>query len=235
MAFDGKEVLGIIPARGGSKGLPRKNVYPLDGIPLINYSIRAGLRSKYVDSVIVSSDDPEILRIAEQQGAGTLQRPVGLATDSASPHAVIAHALETLEDQTQIYDMVILLQPTSPLRNEKHVDEAFELLKQMDDRTSLISVYFPEKSPYKCFISDESGYLKGLVSDDAPFMNRQDLPQVFMPNGAIYIFGVKEFSKENRIPMKRAIPYIMTETESIDIDTLNDVKLVEKIMQESYR
>lgn len=222
MAFADKKILGIIPARGGSKGLFRKNIVPLNGLPLIAYSIMAGMQSKYIDTVLVSSDDPEILRIANEYGAHTLKRPSELATDSASIQKVISHAIEKIGKQGEVYDIVVLLQPTSPLRTAEHIDAAFMRLNSCDS-TSLISVYKPDKSPYKCFVCSTSGYLEGLISKDAPFMNRQDLPEVFMPNGAIYIFSIADFLKESRIPVNRIVPFIMTTEESIDIDTRADL------------
>jgi CMP-N-acetylneuraminic acid synthetase len=137
------------------------------------------------------------------------------------------HAIENLDNT---YRLIVLLQPTSPLRTSRHIDDAFSQLNK-HDTTSLISVYIPEKSPFKCFVRDQSGYLTGLVSNEAPFMNRQELPEVFMPNGAIYIFSIEEFLEGECIPVNRVIPFIMNERESIDIDTQEDVDLVEKIMQ----
>jgi len=234
MAFAGNKVLGIIPARGGSKGLPKKNIVALNGQPLIAYSINAGLHSKYIDAVLVSSNDLDILQIAEKYNAEVLVRPNELATDSASIHQVIAHAIESVNSLGREFDLAILLQPTSPLRTTKHIDDAFEHLKKFDTM-SLISVYIPEKSPYKCFVLGESGYLKGFVNNDVPFKNRQELPEVFMPNGAIYIFSIKDFLRNNRIPVENAIPFIMSERESIDIDIQEDIDMAEKILKHSYR
>ena len=123
--IDDKKILAIIPARGGSKRLLRKNVLNFNGEPLIAWSIKAGLRSKYIDKVVVTSDDAEILRIAKHLGVLTINRPAELSSDIATTFDAIKHALENLEK----HDYVVLLQPTSPLRNEKHIDEAIELLK----------------------------------------------------------------------------------------------------------
>ena len=229
MAFNNQKVLAIIPARGGSKSIPKKNIIPLNGKPIIDYSIIAGLRSQYIDTVLVSSDDEGILNLAKKSGAEILKRTAILSSDEASPHDVIGHVIDTLEKQKMNYDLVVLLQPTSPLRNEKHIDEAFELLNKYDS-TSLISVYIPDKSPFKCFVKDDAGYLKGLINDEAPFMNRQDLPEAYIPNGAIYIFSVEEFRRKSRIPMTKAVPYIMNAEESIDIDTHEDIIKAERIL-----
>jgi len=196
-------------------------------MPLIAYSIKAGLSSEFIDDVFVTSDSEKILKIAKEYGSKILDRPLHLASDNTSINDVILHAIENLDNT---YRLIVLLQPTSPLRTSKHIDDAFSQLNK-HDTTSLISVYAPEKSPYKCFIRDQSGYLTGLVNNEAPFMNRQELPEVFMPNGAIYIFSIEEFLRGKSIPVNRVIPFIMNERESLDIDTQDDVDLVEKIMQ----
>lgn len=165
MALQGMSVIAIIPARGGSRGLPRKNVLPLNGQPLIYYSIDAGLSSKYVDAVLVTSDDQEILQVARSLGADTLQRPKELAADSTYMNDVLAHAFESVERQGRSFDLAILLQPTSPLRTSAHVDSAFELLNEYDSN-SLISVYGLEKSLCKSFVVDHSGLECMHISED---------------------------------------------------------------------
>lgn len=221
--------MGLIPARGGSKGIPKKNIRLLDGVPLISYSINAGISSNIIDDVFVSSDDSEILNISKNNGAKIIKRPTHLATNDASTHDVILHAINTL-NKNNIYDLVILLQPTSPLRNEKHINEAYNLMLEKNS-SSLISVSLPEKSPYKHLLINEKGFLKGIINNKMTFMNRQDLPKTYLPNGAIYIFSINDFLKKNRIPINKTVPYLMSKEESIDIDQYDDILIAEKYLK----
>ena len=145
-----KTFLAIIPARGGSKRLPRKNILDLCGKPLISWSIEAALKSKYISKVVVSSDDEEILNISSNFGADIIKRPYELANDTATTFDTVKHTIDNFEN----YDYIVLLQPTSPLRNEKHIDEAIELLeeKQADE------VYAP------CFASDVVHAKSGIIN-----------------------------------------------------------------------
>lgn len=219
------KVLSIIPARGGSKGIPRKNIVNLNGKPLISWTIEASLASKYINKTIVSSEDKEILEISEEFGAIPFQRDESLAGDFVKTELVLLDVLNKLEDK---FDYLVLLQATSPLRNSLHIDEAFKMLIEKNAK-SLISVYEPDHSPLKAFLSNEDGTLKGIVNDSYPFYPRQVLPKTFYPNGAIYIIDVKEFLKYGSlfIPNK-TIYYIMDKLYSNDIDTLDDLKKIEK-------
>ena len=146
-----KTFLAIIPARGGSKRLPRKNLLDLCGKPLIAWSIESALKSKYISKVIVSSDDEEILQISLNFGATVIKRPDELASDTATTFDAIEHTIKSLEK----YDYVVLLQPTSPLRDEKHIDKAIELLEEKD-ADAIISVCEVEHSPLWCNTLDEN-------------------------------------------------------------------------------
>jgi len=156
--YNNKTFLAIIPARGGSKRLPRKNILDLNGTPLIAYSIEAGLKSKYIDKVIVSSDDEEILKISKKYGALTLIRPDELAGDMATTFDAIAHTIEN----TKEYDYIVLLQPTSPLRDEKHIDEAIELLEGKE-ANAVVSVCEMEHSPLWSNTLDSTLSMKGFL------------------------------------------------------------------------
>ncbi|HEB62613.1 MAG TPA: acylneuraminate cytidylyltransferase family protein, partial [Bacteroidetes bacterium] len=136
MELTTKKILAIIPARGNSKGLPQKNIINLNGKPLIAWTIEASLKSKYITKTIVSSDSDTILKIAKKYGANTLKRPVQYSTDQASSEVVVKHAMKSINKK---YDYIILLQPTSPLRDKTAIDNAFEKLFSLD-ATSLISV-----------------------------------------------------------------------------------------------
>lgn len=222
------KVLAIIPARGGSKGLPDKNVAPLNGIPLIAYSIEAAQKSKYVDLCVVSSDSPHILDVAQTYKSAIIRRPHELATDTASSESAVAHVVSNFPD----FDLILLLQPTSPLRTSGDVDAALELFVH-GDATALISVYEPEHTPFKCFKLADSGFLKGLVDDHAPFMRRQDLPVALMPNGAIYLIYRNAFLLNQSFITDKTIPYMMSIESSIDIDRLTDLKIAAKILLEN--
>ena len=217
-------IIAIIPARGGSKGLPKKNISPLAGKPLISYSIEAALRSKYISDVVVTSDDDDILKIAQEHDVSSIKRPYSLAQDNTKTEPVIFH---TLENITEKYDIIILLQPTSPLRDEHDIDLAFEAFIE-SEADALISVKKPSHSPYKAFTQTKDGYLKGIINNDYPFMPRQELPMSYYPNGAIYIIKTKEFLKHQSLFCAKTIPYEMSELKSIDIDSLDDLKYVEK-------
>jgi CMP-N,N'-diacetyllegionaminic acid synthase len=216
------KVIAIIPARGGSKGIPRKNLVNFSGKPLMQWSIDAALKSKYITDVVVSSDDDEILNVAQvNKEVLVIKRPVELAQDISKTEPVLTHVLDSLNGIK--YDYLILLQPTSPLRTSKDVDFAFEKLLN-SEATSLISVCELEHHPYKSFKVDENDYLQGIINNNYPFYPRQELPKTFRANGAIYIIEVATFQKKNTLLTNKTIRFEMSIESSLDIDTVNDLR-----------
>jgi CMP-N,N'-diacetyllegionaminic acid synthase len=216
------KVIAIIPARGGSKGIPRKNLVNFSGKPLMQWSIDAALKSKYITDVVVSSDDDEILNVAQlNEEVLVIKRPKELAQDTSKTAPVLTHVLESLKEVK--FDYLILLQPTSPLRTAKDIDLAFEKLLN-SEATSLISVCELEHHPFKSFKVDEKGYLQGVINNDYPFYPRQSLPKAYRANGAIYIIKVNNFIKDKRLLTNKATYFEMSIDASLDIDTLKDLR-----------
>jgi len=220
------EVLGIIPARGGSKGVPGKNVRLLAGKPLIAHSVEAARHAKVISRVVVSSDSEDIMEVGRRYGAETpLRRAPELAADTTPMHDVVRHALETLRAADGYHpDWIVLLQPTSPFRRASHIDDAFELL-QGTAADSLTSVCLVEHSPYWMRTVTSEGYLQPIL--EAPsYTRRQDLPPVYRLNGALYV-TTPALIADGSILGRSVLPYVMTQTDSIDIDTELDFALAE--------
>lgn len=226
-----KKITALITARGGSKGLPRKNILPVNGLPLIGWTINAAKQCMFIDEIYVSTDDGEIAEVSEQFGVKVLQRPDFLATDTASSASVVSHAIRSLKEQGISCEEMVLLQPTSPLRTSEHLNEA--LTQYIESKASLvISVFEPVHTPVKSYIQLDDGSISGLYSVEAPYRRRQDLPKAYQPNGAIYAFSVAEFELQNHFPRSKVFPYVMSETNSTDIDTIEDLKFVEEKLKE---
>jgi len=224
--YRGKTFLAIIPARGGSKRLPRKNVLALNGEPLIAYSIEAGLNSKYIDKVIVTSDDDEILNISKKLGVNTIRRPAELASDTAATFDAIKHIIEN----TNTYDYIVLLQPTSPLRNENHIDEAIELLEAKGG-DSVISVCEMDHSPLWSNTLDDSFSMSGFLKDEVLNKRSQDLEKYYRLNGAIYICKTDKLLEEKSFFLKKNIfAYVMSRKSSVDIDEKIDFEIAKILM-----
>ncbi|SFV70617.1 N-Acetylneuraminate cytidylyltransferase [hydrothermal vent metagenome] len=212
--YKNRTFLAIIPARGGSKRLPRKNILDLNGKPLIAHTIKAGLKSKYIDKVIVSSDDDEILEKSQKYGALTLKRPDKLANDTATTFDTIAHTIEN----TNRYDYIVLLQPTSPLRDEKHIDEAIELL-ETKGADAVVSVCEIEHNPLWSNTLDDTLSMRGFLRDEVLNRRSQDLDKFYRLNGAIYICKTNKLLEEKSFFLKNNIfASIMSRECSIDID-----------------
>ena len=218
-------ILAIIPARGGSKGLPRKNIIDLAGKPLIAWTIEASLNSKYISKTIVSSDDKEILDISLEYGAEIIKRPDNLSSDDATSESIVRHVLEYLESIKKIFDFVVLLQPTSPLRTCKDIDSAFNIMSD-SKATAAISVCDIDNKILKTFTKNSAGFLESIVNNKYPFMRRQDLPKVYMPNGAIYIIDIKAFLERNSFLTEKTVSYLMPQDRSMDIDSFDDIEIV---------
>jgi len=220
--INGKTVLAIVPARGGSKRLPRKNLLPLHGKPLIVWTIESGLKSKYVDRLIVSSDDPEILAVAKHSRAETIERPAALARDDTSTFHVVEDTLIKVEAD---FDILVLLQPTSPLRTHNHIDQAFALMvKKKAD--AIISVSSPDHSPLWANTLPNDDNMESFVTDELRHLRSQDLPQYFQINGALYICRTKQLLEEKSFFLKQKIfAYRMSRHDSIDIDEAIDLEL----------
>ena len=220
------KILGIIPARGGSKGIPKKNIIPIAGKPLLVWTIEAAKKSRIIDRIVVSSDSDEILSVAKSHGVIGLKRPADLATDDAPPEKTVLHAVRECRSQKYVSDFIVYLQPTSPLRTAEHINRAFELLRNKN-ANALISVSQADSKFLKAFFLTKNGYLKSISKRAFPFMNRQELPAVYLPNGAIYILRTRDFLKYRKFWIKNTLPFIMSPEESIDLDTLEDIPLVE--------
>ena len=225
-----KKILSIITARGGSKGLKRKNVVDLAGKPLIAWTIEASLDSKYITKTIVSSDDKEALDIYKEYGANDVRRPDDLSSDNATSESVIKHTIDYLESKGEMFDIVILLQPTSPLRNSKDIDSAFEIMFN-SDATAVISTSEFDNKILKTFIETPDGFLKGVSNNEYPFMRRQDLPAVYMSNGAIYIIDMYIFNKTLSLITDRTVPYLMPANKSFDVDSESDLLSIERLIK----
>lgn len=222
--------LAIIPARGGSKGIPSKNIVKLDNIPLIAYSIQAALRSQKISRVVVSTDSDEISAVASKFGAEVVKRPTELTQDHSPIVDVIVHCLDVLELKENYHpDPIVLLQPTSPLRTHHHIDAAFRLLEK---RTcdAVISVCESGYHPLKSFKLDEKGFLTGLVNNELCFTPRQMLPRALVANGAIYLIKATIFKKLKTLLPPKTLPYIMSKTESIDVDDIDDLAYISFLM-----
>jgi CMP-N,N'-diacetyllegionaminic acid synthase len=225
--LNGKTFLVIIPARGGSKRLPRKNVLELSGKPLIVWSIEAGLKSKYIDKVVVTSDDDEILSISKEYGAEIIKRPDYLANDTAKTFDAIKHTIENM----QKYDYIVLLQPTSPLRNEFHIDEAIELL-ELKKADAVVSVCEMEHSPLWSNTLPKDDNMNSFLKDEVLNKRSQDLETYYRLNGAIYICKTEKLLSEESFFLKDNIfAYKMDRLNSIDIDEEIDF-LIAKIIKE---
>jgi CMP-N,N'-diacetyllegionaminic acid synthase len=227
--YKSKTFLAIIPARGGSKRLPRKNILNLAGKPLIAWSIEAGLNSEYIDKVIVTSDDDEILEISRKFGADIIKRPDELASDTATTFDAIKHTIDNCEK----YDYIVLLQPTSPLRNEKHIDDAIELLESQN-ADAIISVCEMDHSPLWSNILPKDLSMKNFLREEVLNKRSQDLEKYYRINGAIYICKTDKLLEENTLFLKDNIfAYIMDKKYSVDIDDEFDFKFAE-FLGENY-
>jgi len=226
MAVMTKNILAIIPARGGSKGIPKKNIIDLAGKPLIAWTIEASLNSKYISKTIVSSDSEEILDISKKFGADIVKRPDILANDTASSESVVNHVIKTLSEQ---YQYIILLQPTSPLRNSETIDKAIEYFFSKN-ATSLISVNEIDNKILKAFVEKDDDFLEGIRDNTFPFMPRQKLPKIYMSNGAIYMINTKDFLKNQSFFTDKTLKFIMNKEQSIDIDTLEDLEEAKSLL-----
>lgn len=227
-----RSIIAIIPARGGSKGIPQKNIKKLGEKPLIVYTIEEALRSEYLDHVFVSTEDPEIAEISKKYGAEVIDRPSALAEDSSKTVDVILHAVEYLE-KTDIHPrIIVLLQPTSPLRKKEDIDAAIKLFLD-NECDSVISVCEPDHSPFWCF-KFNGKYLRPLFDQRYKNIRRQDLPTVFMPNGAIYVSSPESIRKLEGFYGDRTIPYLMPPERSIDIDTPLDFIVAEVLVNKEF-
>lgn len=223
--------LVIIPARGGSKGIPRKNIKPFDGKPLIYYTIDCARAICQDEDICVSTDDDEIIQVVEDYGLKVpFKRPEALATDTAGTYEVLLHALDFYEKQGRHYDALILLQNTSPFRTAEHVKEALELYTPGVDM--VVSVKECAANPYYCvFEEDSEGYLH-ICKGDGNIFRRQDAPKVYEYNGAIYVMNAMVLKKTHMHKMQKRIKYVMDDLSSFDLDTMWDWKMAEMIKKE---
>ena len=228
--YKSKKILAIIPARGGSKRLPHKNVLDLAGKPLVAWSIESALSSKYIDRVILSSDDEEIIKVAKEWGCDIpFTRPKELAQDNSRSIDLVTHALNTLEEE---YDDVILLQPTSPLRTSEDIDNAIEQF-YAKDATSVIGVCEVEHSPLWSNTLDESLSMNNFLDDKYNNSRSQDLPTYYRINGAFYMSRVASVLKEESFFVKENIyAFVMSQEHSVDIDTKLDFIIAEAVLKE---
>lgn len=224
-----KRVLGLIPARGGSKGVPGKNVRDFAGKPLIAWTIEAAQKSQYLDRVILSSDDSQIIDIAKEYGCDVpFVRPEALAQDESSALDVILHALETLSES---YDMLVLLQPTSPLRSAEDIDSCLEACEKAK-APACVSLKRLEKGLGWMFRLNESGALQKLISEADECLRRQDSPDFFELNGAVYAAEIDWFLKNRSFTSDETMGYVMPADRSLDIDTELDFKIAEFVKGE---
>lgn len=222
-------MVAVIPARGGSEGVPRKNLTEVGGMTLVERAIRSANECSYISSVVVSSDDHEILDLAQRCGATPLLRPEELASGTARAEGVVEHFLTTpLGSTLAVSDVIVYLQPTSPFRSSSHVTASLEaMFKAQAD--SLVSVKDVTEHPAKIVTIDAEGMIQSAPYGADSSANRQQLPSLHYPTGAIYAFTVESFGGERKIPIFGALPFLMSGHDSLDIDNPDDLMIARAV------
>ncbi len=221
-------VYALVPARGGSTSIFQKNIQPLLDQPLLAYTLKAAHESGVVDIVYVSSEDEQILAMANYYGAGLIKRDYHLARDDSPLASVIAEFIHRIKPAGK--DIIVLLQPTSPLRNAKHIAEALAEYHDFPCCRGVISVYEISNTYMRAYVGGNE-FLHRLAGEHAAFVDQDVLPSLYMPNDAIAIFKVDDFLREEAIPRQHLIPYLMSEAESLKIQTEYDIQCAEAYLR----
>jgi N-acylneuraminate cytidylyltransferase len=224
-------ILVIIPARGGSKGIPHKNIKPLAGKPLIHYTIDVARQIVADEDICVSTDDQEIIKCVEDYGLTVpFVRPADLATDTAGTYEVLLHALDYYEKRGRNYDTVVLLQNTSPFRTAEQVKEAMQLYRNGVDM--VVSVKESPANPYYCLFEENVYGWLHVCKGDGKITRRQDAPTVYEYNCAIYIINSMSLKQMPLNAFPHRVKYVMNAQSSIDLDTMFDWNMAEMIIKE---
>jgi CMP-N-acetylneuraminic acid synthetase len=223
--------LVIIPARGGSKSIPHKNIKELGGKPLICYAIDVARKFTTDENICVSTDDDAIIKVVEDYGLKVpFKRPDSLATDNAGTNGVLLHALDFYEKQGRKIDVIVLLQATSPFRR---VEDVIESVKLYDDSIDMVTSVMPAKcNPYYDGFEDNAEGLLSISKGDGTIERRQDAPNVWQQNGAVYVINLEQLKAKGLGGMKRIRKYVMDEIHSVDLDNILDWKIAEIMLND---
>lgn len=223
--------IGVVPARSGSKGLPNKNMAMCGGVPLIHWTLHAAKQSEFLSEVFITSDSRDILNYAESQGVDAHLRPDHAATDRATAADVVGEFIGFLKAEGRDLNSISLvyLQPTSPLRTSNHIDACITEMES-SGFSSAVSLVDVESKYWKLW--EQKGRAVAALFRTHTNANRQQLPSLFLPNGAIYIFQVSDFIRFNSFPNDECFGYVMDSTDSVDIDVYSDLERVEAILDE---
>jgi len=229
------KIIAVIPARGGSKSIPRKNLVQFKGNPLVVHSIRHGLSSKLIGRVIVSTEDEEIAKVSSENGAEVFKRPAELAEDDVLDWPVFYSVLEELEKKDDIPEIIVHLRPTTPYRKISWIDEAIQLLIDNHKADSVRSVSPPVHHPYRVFRINTNGYLESVMSHEHPepyLLRRQNLPPFYYYNCVIDVTRNATIRKKKSMTGDHILPFIMDENDVIDIDTPRDLLIAKALFEE---
>lgn len=230
--YNNKKILAIIPARGGSKGLPGKNIKPLCGKPLIGWTIEQAQSSKYIDEIFVSTDSNEIAAVAEDFGIKVpFLRPIELATDTSPSSAFVLHTIDYYRNKGQEFDYILLLEPTSPLRDITDINMAIEQLLNHDTAKSIVGVSKVEAT-HPAFLVDISkeGLLKPYL-EEIKTLRRQELSDLYFFEGSLYLSDIEFYIKEQTFYHDLTLPYVVPKYKAYEIDDIVDFYIVEKILE----
>ena len=230
------KVIAIIPARGGSKSIHRKNLVAFNGYPLVVNSIMHGLSSKFIERVIVSTEDDEIAEVSNANGAEVVKRPKELAGDEVLDWPVFINVLEELEKNSDKPEIIVHLRPTTPFRKTAWIDKAIELLIDNDKADSVRSVSPPLQHPYRVFRIKNDGYLEPIMKNEHPepyLLRRQDLPHLFYYNCVIDVTRYNTVVNKKTMTGNSILPYIMDVNDVIDIDTHRDLLIAKALYEDN--
>lgn len=232
--FKGKKVLSIIPARGGSKGLPDKNIKEMNGKPLIYWTIKRAKESRYLDGIYVSTDSPQIADICQsvcKQNVSEL-RPSELAQDSSSSVDVIKYTIDLLRQRGKVYDYILLLEPTSPLREKEDIDNVIQLACENPERDGVISLgQVHMEHPLAVKIIGEKGNIVPFFNSGEKYYQRQQMQQVYFPYGVAYLIKTEAFLQNMSVYTDNIIPYFIERWQTYEVDDIYDFMCIETIMK----
>jgi N-acylneuraminate cytidylyltransferase/CMP-N,N'-diacetyllegionaminic acid synthase len=234
--FKGKKILAIIPARSGSKGLPEKNIRSMCGKPLIAWSILQGKKSKYIDNVLVTTDSKKIADISKQYGAEVpFIRPKSLANDDSSTFDVLLHAIQFLTKNDRIYDYIVLLEPTSPLRDLSDIDGAIELLINSEFAKSIVGVTKAESSHPSFLFTIQNRLLNPMLKQQPNRLRRQDLKNdYYYLEGSVYVTSIQALIKYGGFYHAETMPWVVERYKAVEVDELSDFIVAEALMNAKF-